>query len=47
MHCKKFLKVHENTGEKIFAKYLSADGCLQIIETMQKFSLFSKDGAIV
>ena len=74
-----FTKVHKNTGEKIFAKYLSADGCfvktiivltvmitamlsklkinlyiapdrnelLQIIETMQKFSLFSKDGAVV
>ena len=47
MQCRKFLKVHKNTGEKIFAKYLSADCCLQIIETMQKFSLFSKDGAIV
>ena len=41
------LKVHKNTGEKIFTKYLSADGCLQIIETLQKFSLFSKDGAMV
>ena len=27
MHCQNFLKVHKNTGEKIFAKYLSADGC--------------------
>ena len=47
MHCRKFLKVHKNTGEKTFAKYLSADCCLQIIEIMQKFSLFSKDGATV
>ena len=22
-----FQRVHKNTGEKIFAKYLSADGC--------------------
>ena len=22
-----FLKAHKNTGEKIFAKYLSTDGC--------------------
>ena len=27
MRCQNFLKVYENTGEKIFAKYLSADGC--------------------
>ena len=27
MRCQNFLKVHKNTGEKIFAKYLSADGC--------------------
>ena len=27
MRCYNFLKVHKNTGEKIFAKYLSADGC--------------------
>ena len=27
MPCYKFLKVHKNTGEKIFAEYLSADGC--------------------
>ena len=27
MHGKNFLKVHKNTGEKMFAKYLSADGC--------------------
>ena len=27
MHCQNFLKVHKNTGEKIFAKYFSADGC--------------------
>ena len=27
MRCKNFLKVHKNTGEKMFAKYLSADGC--------------------
>ena len=27
MHCQNFLKVHKNTGKKIFAKYLSADGC--------------------
>ena len=45
MCCKNFLKVHKNTDEKIFAKYLSADDCLQIIETMQK--LFLKDGAVV
>ena len=28
MRCKNFLKVHKNTGEKMFAKYLSANGCL-------------------
>ena len=27
MRCKNFLKVHKNTGEKMFAEYLSADGC--------------------
>ena len=27
MQCKNFLKVHKNTGEKMFAKYLSADDC--------------------
>ena len=27
MHCKNFLKVYKSTGEKMFAKYLSADGC--------------------
>ena len=27
MRCKNFLKVYKNTGEKILAKYLSADGC--------------------
>ena len=27
MRCQNFLKVHKNAGEKIFAKYLSADGC--------------------
>ena len=27
MGCQNFLKVHKNTGEKIFTKYLSADGC--------------------
>ena len=27
MRCQNFLKVHKNTGEKVFAKYLSADGC--------------------
>ena len=27
MCCKNFLKVYKNTGEKMFAKYLSADGC--------------------
>ena len=27
MHCKNFLKVHKNTGEEMFVKYLSADGC--------------------
>ena len=27
MRCKNFLKVHKNTGEKMFTKYLSADGC--------------------
>ena len=27
MRCKNFLKVHKNTGKKMFAKYLSADGC--------------------
>ena len=27
MRSQNFLKVHKNTGEKIFAKYLSADGC--------------------
>ena len=46
MHCKNFLKVQKNAGKKMFAKYLSADVCLQIIKTMPKFSLFSKDGAI-
>ena len=28
MRCQNFLKVHKSTGKKIFAKYLSADGCL-------------------
>ena len=28
MRCKNFLKVYKGTGEKMFAKYLSADGCL-------------------
>ena len=27
MCCKNFLKIHKNSGEKMFAKYLSADGC--------------------
>ena len=27
MRCQNILKIHKNTGEKIFAKYLSADGC--------------------
>ena len=27
MCCQNFLKVHKNTSEKIFAKYLSANGC--------------------
>ena len=27
MRCQNFIKVHKNTGGKIFAKYLSADGC--------------------
>ena len=27
MNCKDFLKVHKNTVEKMFAKYLSVDGC--------------------
>ena len=27
MRCYNFLKVHKNTGAKIFAKYLSADDC--------------------
>ena len=27
MRCSNFLKVHKSTGEKIFANYLSADGC--------------------
>ena len=27
MRSQNFLKVHKNIGEKIFAKYLSADGC--------------------
>ena len=27
MGCQNFLKVHKNTGEKIFTKYLSAVGC--------------------
>ena len=43
MHCKNFLKVHKNTGEKMFAKYLSADGCfvktilLNVMITMMLF----------
>ena len=27
MSCKNFLEVHKNAGEKMFAKYLSVDGC--------------------
>ena len=27
MCCQNFLRVHKNTGEKIFPKYLSADSC--------------------
>ena len=27
MRCWNFVKVNKDTGEKIFAKYLSADGC--------------------
>ena len=27
MSCQNFLKVHKNSGEKFFSKYLSADGC--------------------
>ena len=27
IRCLNFLKVHQNTGEKIFAKYLSTDDC--------------------
>ena len=27
MGCKNFLKVYKSTGEKMFAKYLSTDGC--------------------
>ena len=33
------LQVHNNTGEKVFAKYLSADGCL--ITVMITTMLFS------
>ena len=32
MRCENFLKVHKNTVEKMFAKYLSADGCF--VETI-------------
>ena len=39
MHCKNFLKVHKNTGEKIFAKNFSADGCL--ITVMMTTMLYS------
>ena len=27
MLCKDFLKVYKSTGENMFAKYLSGDGC--------------------
>ena len=27
MRCQNFVKVHKNTSEKIFAKYLSPDDC--------------------
>ena len=32
MHYKNFLKVYKSTGEKMFAKYLLADGCF--VKTM-------------
>ena len=32
MRCKNFQKVHKNTVEKMFGKYLSADGCF--VETI-------------
>ena len=34
MPCQKFLKVCKNTGEKIFAKYLSADDCFAKTDTI-------------
>ena len=34
MRCKNFLKVHKNTGKKMFAEYLSADGCFVKKETI-------------
>ena len=36
MHCYNFLKVYKNTGEKIFAKYLSADGCFLKTNTINR-----------
>ena len=34
MRCQNFLKVQKNTGEKIFAKYLSTDGCFVKTDTI-------------
>ena len=37
MHCKNFLKVYKSTGEKVFAKYFSADGCF--VKTVIKLTV--------
>ena len=34
MGCQNFLKVCKNTGEKLFARYLSTDGCFVKTETI-------------
>ena len=41
MLCKDFLKADKNTGEKMFAKYLSADGCFVKLLTVMITTMLS------
>ena len=49
MRCQNFIKVHKNTGGKIFAKYLSADGCFVKTNTINCYdndnTMFPNTGA--
>ena len=45
MRYKNFVKIHKNTGEKMFAKYLSVDACFvkptKILLTVNWYYLLS------